>query len=114
MKTHFRLLAGLGMLLGSASTAWAAQVTFQVNMSAQIALGNFNPTADAVFVAGDPLNAWSTSESPLAASPGDPNIWVGTFDVTGTAGNTAQYKFVMITSTLNDGRTFRFLVSFDF
>jgi hypothetical protein len=99
MKTRAFLYVGFGLALGSAPVAFPAQVTFQVNMSAQTALGNFNPAADALFVAGDPINGWSTSESPLAASPGDAAVWVGTFDVSGTAGATAQYKFLTTTST---------------
>lgn len=55
------LLAGLGLTLGFASATFAGQVTFQVNLSAQVALGNFNPTSDSVVVAGDPINGWSTS-----------------------------------------------------
>ena len=98
MKTHVTLGAGLALLFCFALTAYPAQVTFQVNLSAQTALGNFTPAADAVFVAGDPLNGWSTSASPLTPSPGNADIWTGTFDVSGTAGNTAQYKFVMITT----------------
>ncbi|HAB19448.1 MAG TPA: hypothetical protein DCE44_23835, partial [Verrucomicrobiales bacterium] len=99
MKTYSAFLAGLAATLGTAATALAAPVTFQVNMSAQISLGNFSPTADSLFVAGDPVNGWSTTESPLAASTGDPNIWTGTFDVVGTAGTTAQYKFLITTSS---------------
>jgi len=100
MKTPATLLAGLGLTLGFVTTAFTAQVTFQVNMSAQTSLGNFNPAVDAVSVAGNPINAWSTTESPLAPSPSDSNIWTGTFEVTGTAGATAQYKFVMLTNSV--------------
>jgi hypothetical protein len=90
MRTPTPFLAGLGLMLGFVTTAFSAQVTFQVNMSAQTSLGNFNPASDAVFVAGDPINGWSTSASPLAPSPSDSNIWTGTFEVSGTAGATAQ------------------------
>lgn len=99
MKIHTPFLAGLGLMICCASTALAAQVTFQVNMSAQIGLGNFNPALDVVFVAGDPLNGWSATDSPLAPSQSDASIWVGTFEVTGTAGNTAQYKFLITTAS---------------
>lgn len=85
-------------MLASSGAALGAQVTFQVNLSAQVALGNFDPAADAVSVAGDPINGWSPSTSFLAASPGDPNLWTGTFDVAGEPGATAQYKFVMVTA----------------
>jgi hypothetical protein len=74
-------------------------MTFQVNMSIQIALGNFNATSDTVSVAGDPINAWSTTDSPLTPTTQDPNIWAGTFEVTGTSGATGQYKFVILNSS---------------
>lgn len=98
MKTRTKLLAVLGMMLSSAATALGAQVTFQVNMSAQVALGNFDPASGTVSAAGG-FNGWATSASPLAPSPGDPNIWTGTFDVTGDPGSTAEYKFVLNDST---------------
>lgn len=98
MKTSLSFLASLGLVLGSAWTSLGAQVTFQVNMSAQIALGNFNPAVDTVLVAGDPINAWSTTESPLAPSPGNASVYVGTFEVIGAAGATAQYKFLFTTA----------------
>jgi hypothetical protein len=99
MKTGIPFLIGLKVLISCAVTTFSAQVTFQVNMSAQVALGNFNPASDVVLVAGDPLNSWSETDSPLAPSLGDTNIWVGTFEVTGTAGNTAQYKFLIATAS---------------
>jgi hypothetical protein len=98
MKTSFKLAALFSSLLTTVTLAQAEQVTFQVNMAAQTALGNFDPSSDSVVVAGDPLNNWSTSASPLASSVSDTNIWVGTFAVSGTFGATAQYKFVMNTS----------------
>jgi hypothetical protein len=99
MKPLGQVLFSLIPLLGSVSLATAAQVTFQVNMSAQIGLGNFNPATDTVNVAGDPINGWSTSASPLAGSASNTNIYEGTFDVTGTAGSTGQYKYVMNTAS---------------
>lgn len=98
MKTFVTILVCVGLMLMSAATSLADQITFQVNMSAQTALGNFDPATDGVYVAGDPVNAWSTTDSPLAPSPGNTNIWVGTFDVTGAVGSTAQYKFLLGTA----------------
>src|SRR5690242_13664226 len=98
MKTLSKLFAVLSMTLALADWAGAVQVTFQVNMSAQIGLGNFDPANDSIVVAGDPINGWSTSASPLSSSVANSNIWVGTFDVTGTPGALAQYKFVMNTA----------------
>src|SRR5262245_29156727 len=101
MKSQAGLLAAIGLVAGSATTAFAAQVTFQVNMSAQIALGNFDPRSHTVYVAGDPINGWSTTESPLTPSAGDSKVFVGTFDVGGTAGATAQYKFLFYNGSGN-------------
>lgn len=98
MKISAGFLVGLGWILVSTLTAFSAQVTFQVNMSAQTALGNFNPASDTVVVAGDAINSWSTSDSPLAPSTTNTNVWTGTFDVAGTTGSTVQYKFVMNTA----------------
>ncbi len=98
MKSFFKIGAVLSLLGGSVTLAPAVQVTFEVDMSAQTALGNFDPATDSAVVAGDPLNGWNTAASPLASSTADTNIWAGTFDVTGTAGSTAQYKYVMNTA----------------
>ena len=98
MKTSSLLVGLLGLTVGCATTQ-AAWVTFQVNMSAQVALGDFTPETGAVFVAGDPINGWSESASPLEPSVENADIWTGTYEVTGTAGNTCQYKFVMLSST---------------
>src|SRR5256885_15272324 len=98
MKTFPKLYTAIGLALGAITVASAVQITFQVNMAAQIGLGNFDPANDSVVVAGDPINGWSTSASPLAPGASDTNIWVGTFDVSGTPGATAQYKYVMNTT----------------
>ena len=97
MKQIYRIYSFLTLFFGVVASANAAQITFQVNMAAQTALGNFDPANDSVVVAGDPLNGWSTSASPLAPSASDSNIWEGAFDVSGTAGATGQYKYVIIT-----------------
>ena len=99
MKTHIPLYACLGLALCATASLSAIQITFGVNMSAQIALGAFNPDSDTVFVAGDPINGWSTTASELTRDTTDTNIWVGTFDVPGTEGSTMQYKFLMTSPT---------------
>jgi hypothetical protein len=91
---HYGIWAGL--FLASIITASAVDVTFQVNMSAQIALASFDPANDQLFVAGDPINGWSTAASQLLPSASDTNIWEGTFDVPGASGSTVQYKYVKI------------------
>jgi hypothetical protein len=63
-----------------------------VDLSVQTALGKFNPESDTVLVAGEPLNGWSASASPLARSLTQPNLWVGTFEVTNSTGGTLLYK----------------------
>jgi hypothetical protein len=93
--TRFSLIYCIAI---AATSVRAVQVTFQVNMSAQIALGNFDPLSDSVVVAGSPLNNWSTSASPLSSSATDSNIFVGTFDISGTQGSGVQYKYVMNTA----------------
>jgi hypothetical protein len=84
--------------ISSINTLVTTQVTFQVNMGVQIALGNFVPdNGDVVYVAGDPLNNWVAGASVLAPSGGDTNIYVGTFPITNTVGSPVNYKFIMNT-----------------
>jgi len=100
MKTYLRLssIVCFVLITGYSRQAPAVQVTFQVNMSAQTLLGAFDPINDSVVVAGDPINNWSTTAAPLTPSTSDTNIWVGTYDVGGIAGGTAQYKYVVISA----------------
>src|ERR1051326_3243611 len=85
------LTCGLANL---APMAKASPVTFQVNMGAQFVRGSFHPDTDTVLVAGDAINGWSTTASPLTNSVVDTNIWLETFDVPGDAGTAVQYKFI--------------------
>ena len=98
MKTHLPLYVCLGLAVCSLASLSAVQITFGVNMSVQASLGVFDPDADTVFVAGDPINGWSTTASELTRSSKDANIWEGTFDVPGAEGAAAQYKFLMTTA----------------
>ena len=98
MKTFTKVSATLILAIAYTITASAVPITFQVNTSIQTALGNFNPATDTVVVAGDPVNGWSTTDSPLTSSTGNTNIWTGTFDVAGTTGATVQYKYVLNTA----------------
>jgi hypothetical protein len=72
-----------------------APVTFQVNMSVQIAQGSFDPLSGTLVVAGGAINNWSTTASPLTQSLTDTNIWVGTFSVTNPVGGSISYAYVM-------------------
>jgi hypothetical protein len=76
------------------------QVTFKVNLAAQIALGTFDPNGGSVSVAGDVINNWSPLASPLTQTLTNTSVWSGTFDLTNTVGGPVNYKFV-----LNNGGT---------
>jgi hypothetical protein len=103
-----QLPAGGGSLLlpapffDDAGPAVTANVTFQVDMSEQILLGNFSATASSVEVRGF-FNGWSagstltniptiliTNASGVVTS----NVYVGTFAVTGSTNGTEEYKYV--------------------
>ena len=70
-------------------------ITFQVDMAAQIALGNFDPASDTVIAAGT-FDNWSTSAFQLSPSPTAPSVYAGTFiDKNDAPGNVVQYKFII-------------------
>ena len=71
----------------------AVAVTFQVNVGIQAELGNFNPDAHTVEVHGS-FDNWGPGIT-LAQSAGDANIYVGTMNITGSAGTTIEHKFVI-------------------
>jgi hypothetical protein len=71
-------------------------VTFNVNMGVQITLGNFNPSSDFVYVAGDVVNNWQPGLT-LSPSVADTNIYTVTVPVTNSVGATVNYKFIMNT-----------------
>lgn len=80
----------------NASSLIVVPVTFQVNMAVQDALGLFDPSIDGVTVAGDvSLNNWVANASPLLPSASNPDLYVGTFDVTNSIGSAVSYKFVI-------------------
>ena len=81
----------------NANSLITTQVTFSVNMGVQIGLGNFNPSSDFVYVAGDGINNWVVGASVLTNSLADTNIWTSTFSLTNTTGNPVNYKFIMNT-----------------
>ena len=57
--TKFRILPLLVLSLASALAAYAGPVTFQVNMSVQAAMGNFDAATDSVEVRGS-FDGWGT------------------------------------------------------
>jgi hypothetical protein len=69
-------------------------VTFQVDMTVETALGNFTPGSDEISVSGG-WNNWSGSANILTQSGADTNIFTGTVSITNTPGTTIAYKYVM-------------------
>lgn len=85
-----------GCLLAGVLPASANQVTYQVNLGVQRALGNFNPAnGDTVVVSGTFSTTDWTTTSTLAASVGDSNLYTGTFNNNVTAGGTENHKFII-------------------
>lgn len=87
------------------STLVATQVTFKVNLAAQIARGEFDPNFGTVTVAGDAFNNnWSAVAQPLTQTPTNSSVWSGTFEITNTVGAQVNYKYVLSGATWeNDG-----------
>jgi len=71
------------------------QATFQLNMSVQMARGNFDPANGDTVVVDGAINNWSTNASPLTVSA-DTNIYVGTFTIPGFTDQPLQYAFVIL------------------
>lgn len=92
---------------GDAGAAVAYSVTFQVDVSQQIALGNFISGTSTVEVRGA-FNGWAggvnvltpdtsilrTNQYGLVTS----NVWTGTFSVSGSPGGADDFKYVIATS----------------
>ena len=116
-----------GCVAGIALTASAVQVTYQVDLTAQIALGNFRPGTDTIFVSGTFSSpAWESSATDgstaylLSPSAGSANLYTGTFNIVNSPGSTESHKFVINpegdfsdlnwespVSTLGGNRTFK-------
>lgn len=76
--------------------ALSNQVTFQVDMGVQRALGNFNPASgDTVVVSGTFSQTDWTTTSTLAPSAADTNTYEGTFNNNVPAGQLESHKFVI-------------------
>ena len=92
MKT--KILCGL--LIGSLALAVSAMgqesrdVTFSVDMSVQIGLGNFNPDTMGVEVRGG-FNGWGGGSS--LTRQGETGVYSGGFAVAGAEGAAMEYKF---------------------
>ena len=85
---YFALL--IAILAFGTAQAWATNVTFQVDMTVQEALGNFDPVADIVVVRGS-FNGWGGNANEVEDNGS--GVYVGTFDI---EPGLIQYKFVMV------------------
>jgi hypothetical protein len=105
LKTSAKKYGGSLVFMLSALVASASiQVTYNVNMSVQTKLGNFNPAnGDTVFVSGDfatTNGAWLQTATDGSANyiltlvPGTTN-YTGTFTVTNEVGTFENHQFVM-------------------
>jgi hypothetical protein len=90
-----------------AGTPVTNNVGFQVDVSQQIALGNFHPGSDQLVVRGM-LNGWAGNAFALTNDPSiartnqfglvTSNVWVGNFPVPGSPGGAQAYKYVLATT----------------
>ena len=72
-----------------------APITFQVDMSIQIAMGAFNPNTGTLAVSGDAIDNWANAGTHLLApTPTNNALWTGTFNVTNNPGATVLFKFI--------------------
>lgn len=74
-----------------------APVTFQVDMSVQIAQGAFDPDSGTLWIAGDAINNWDDDIAPIALTRNlsDTNLWSVTLNVTNPVGSTVNYKYIL-------------------
>ncbi|MCB9367209.1 MAG: T9SS type A sorting domain-containing protein [Calditrichaeota bacterium] len=79
----------MAVLAFGITQAWATMVTFQVDMSVQVALGNFTPGTDMLVVRGS-FNGWGGNDNELTLS-GD--VYTTVADI---AAGAIEYKFVMV------------------
>jgi arabinogalactan endo-1,4-beta-galactosidase len=90
------ILAGLGIFLAGVLSGIANLVTYQVNMSVQRALGNFDPAdGDTVIVSGTFSTTDWTTTSVLTPGAGDSNIYTGTFNNNVPTGGYENHKFII-------------------
>jgi len=69
------------------------KITLRVDMTTQIAKGNFNAASNSVYVTGS-FNGFSTSANVMAPAPGvGPNVYSATVFLDGPQSGTIEYKF---------------------
>ena len=82
--------------LASFSMVTANQITYQVNMSVQQALGNFRPeNGDTVVISGTFSTPDWTTTSTLTPGIGDTNVYAGTFSSDIATGILENHKFII-------------------
>lgn len=109
-RSVLRLVLWGGLFLSAAQALCAVPVTFQVDLSIQQALGDFDPSSGTVVVAG-PFNGWSPTASPLANLPDNPNLYTGTvFIKTVSPGGSVPHKFVVNGGTWETGDNRSFIL----
>jgi hypothetical protein len=113
-KVMTRLVrAGVAMFLAAANAVMAQnQVTFRVDMTAQIASGAFNPGGGDQVQARGAFQGW-TGGFWLTNGPGNTNIYSGTYNITDAPGTVEPYKFVIIQYG-NDPNSWNTAESLDF
>jgi hypothetical protein len=93
------LALAAALALALPGIASANLITFQVDLSVQTTLGNFNPAADRVLVAGEfSAPDWipvATTAFVLTNDPGSPNIYRNTFTNDLPTGEWHDYKFII-------------------
>ncbi|MGA2247625.1 MAG: hypothetical protein ABSH48_21775, partial [Verrucomicrobiota bacterium] len=101
MKTGIKTLAALAAAIFTVTgVASAVSVTYDVDLSVQTALGNFDPATDTVLVSGTFCD-WTTTNVMTATA--DPNVYSLTFNDTADAtGAYENHKFIIDSAgTLN-------------
>ena len=69
-------------------------VTFQINMSVQQSLGNFDPGAGHTVQARGSFDNWGAGIT-LATNPNNASLYEGTVNISGSAGAVYEHKYVM-------------------
>ncbi|MCC7430426.1 T9SS type A sorting domain-containing protein [bacterium] len=76
------------------STGQNADITFQVNMSVQTAVGNFNPANGDKIVLRGTMNGWGGYADELIEDTFNPGHYAFTKTMNGVPGSIPEYKFV--------------------
>lgn len=99
-KGYTLILAAVLLVVGSAAAQTTVNITFQVDMRAEILSGTFNPTngTDIVEVAGS-FNNWQNPPADTLKDADGDSIYTGTFAIEGTVGTTEhEFKFLQRTT----------------